>query len=39
MYNNDSFQCIFMILKTWISVGVEHVLVERSGVQVFIDEI
>ena len=37
--NNDTFQCMFMLLKTWIRVGVEHVLVERFGVQVLIDEI
>ena len=30
---------MFVLLKTWIRVGVEHVLVERFGVQVLIDEI
>ena len=39
MQNNDTFQCMFKLLKTWIRVGVEHVLVERLGVQVLIDEI
>ena len=39
MQNNDTFQCMSMLLKTWIRVGVEHVLVERFGVQVLIDEI
>ena len=39
MQNNDTFQCMFMLLKTWIRVGVELVLVERFSVQVLIDEI
>ena len=39
MQNNDTFQRMLMLLKTWIRVGVEHVLVERFGVQVLIDEI
>ena len=39
MQNSDTFQCMFVLLKTWIRVGVEHVLVERFGVQVLIDEI
>ena len=25
MQNNDTFQCMSMLLKTWIRVGVEHV--------------
>ena len=33
MQNNDTFQYMLMLLKTWIRVGVEHVLlVERFGV-------
>ena len=39
MQNSDTFQCMFMLLKTSIRVGVVHVLVERFGVQVLIDEI
>ena len=39
MQNDDTLHCMLMLLKTWIRVGVEHVLVERFGVQVVIDEI
>ena len=40
MQNNDTFhdQCMFKLLKTGIRVGVEHVLVERFGVQVLIEK-
>jgi hypothetical protein len=39
MQNNDTFQYMYMLLKTWIRVGMEHVLVERFSVQVLMDEI
>ena len=39
MQNNDTFQYMVMLLKTRIRVGVEHMFVQRLGVQVLIDEI
>ena len=32
MQNNDTFQYMLLILKTWFCVGLEYVLVERYGV-------